>query len=512
MLYVRQLSVRSIPFSICFSQSLSLFSTSVYVLSLFIHCNLHTIQSGSQLSVNQEVVDPLMVPGSPVCQAETAPSLNADNGSVDTLLTSGYATPSCTPLPLELHIDEDSAPASSPRSTVVEESKSLQYSQLEQMKDGGCVASEISHVESLSISNTTKPCGKTEVNSTTHISVTKVSTSKVSSPPGKSSSPVTVGRSSSPASATRSLSPAVGSKSPSPILRAKSPSPPDLKCSPKEFKSPSPIPKTSSPSPVSHSPEGKTASPATVRKLSSPVLKSASPVTVPTISSPVTVPKAASPEPVPKSASPVSFPRLSSPVPKVASPVTVPNIESSSPETLSKSPSPIILPRLSSPVTVPKIDSAAPKSPAPVTKKTWTNSPRASPVQLANVASGSISSTPSEKQGSEILDLTWPCREPLLDDALDKLLSPDPTLPSGSQTPASALPGDEDRSWEEEDGIYPDLSREGTLTPMTESSWIDECYTPSTCPGTPDATLDLPSQQPSAVERLSASGQVGRST
>ncbi|KAK5912836.1 hypothetical protein CesoFtcFv8_002672 [Champsocephalus esox] len=70
------------------------------------------------------------------------------------------------------------------------------------------------------------------------------------------------------------------------------------------------------------------------------------------------------------------------------------------------------------------------------------------------------------------------------------------------------MSGDDDRSWEEEEGCYTDYSREGTLTPMTESSWMDECPTPSTCPGTPDATLELPTQQPSAVERLSASGQL----
>eukprot|EP00064_Thunnus_orientalis_P007181 superscaffoldBa00000782_g7200 len=113
-----------------------------------------------------------------------------------------------------------------------------------------------------------------------------------------------------------------------------------------------------------------------------------------------------------------------------------------------------------------------------------------------------------KKQGDEALDLSWPCREPLLDDTLDKLLAPDSTQPDENQPPASFMSGDEDRPWEEEDGIYPDLSREGTLTPMTESSWIDECFTPSTCPGTPDAMLELPTQQPSAVERLSASGQL----
>ncbi|XP_049429655.1 mucin-4-like isoform X1 [Epinephelus fuscoguttatus] len=467
--------------------------------------------SDSQLSVNQEAVDPSLEAGSLV----TAPSINPNIGSVDTLLPSSFTTPSCTPLPLELHIDEDgcSAPSSSAGSTVViTASKSLQYSQIQQMDDGGSVTSEISHLESLSISSTTKPPSQTEGSSPTHMAVTKVSASKVSSPLEKS--PVTVGKSSSPVPTARGSSPVVVSKSPSPVTvsinpspihRTKSPSPPDLKCSSlsQSDKNPSPVPK--SPVPISHSP-------VTVPRLSSPVPKSASPVMLPDISSSVTAPKSASPETVPKCASPVSIPRLSSPVPKIASPVTVPNIssssgvpKSSSPETLPKNASPIILPRLSSPVTVPK-------SPASVIRKSYTitgaSSPRASPVPSVNVPSNSLSSPLTQKKGGEMLDVTWPCREPLLDEALDRLLAPDSTQLSMNQPPASIMPGDEDRSWEEEDGIYPDLSREGTLTPMTESSWMDECFTPSTCPGTPDATLDLPTQQPSAVERLSASGQL----
>ena len=73
------------------------------------------------------------------------------------------------------------------------------------------------------------------------------------------------------------------------------------------------------------------------------------------------------------------------------------------------------------------------------------------------------------------------------------------------------MQGDEDRLWDDEEGIYPSLSRDGTLTSMIDSSWMDECMTPSTYPGTPDVMQELPSQQPSAVERLSASGQVGLS-
>lgn len=488
--------------------------------------SLLPIQSGSQLSVNQEAVDPSSVAASLVVQTVTSPFISPQNGLVENVLPSSETTPSCTPLPLELHIDEDgcSAPTSLAGSTVmIASSKSIQYSQI-QLDDRDSAISEISHVESLSISNTLMHPSQTEVNSSTQVSVTKVSTSKSSSLLGTNLSPVTIGRISSPDSTARSFSPVVISKSPSPVtvsknvsptLRAKSPSPPDIKCS-------SPLPKSCSPVPRSLSPEAaaKNESPTT---LSSPVTHSASPVTVPNTSSPLTIPKSSSPETVPKSSSPLPIPRLSSPVPKSASPLTVPNISSSttepksfSPEPVPKNAYPVIRPRLSSPVTVPKSEIAAPKSPASVVRKMYTvpdsSSPRASPVSLAALPSNSQSSPLIEKQGGEALGLTWPCREPLLDDTLEKLLAPDSTQLDDNQPPASITSGDEDRPWEEEDGIYPDLSREGTLTPMTESSWMDECFTPSTCPGTPDAMLDLPTQQPSAVERLSASGQVRDST
>ncbi|XP_040890897.1 nascent polypeptide-associated complex subunit alpha, muscle-specific form-like isoform X1 [Toxotes jaculatrix] len=456
--------------------------------------------SGSQLSVNQEAVDTSLVAGSPAVQAVTAPSINSHAGSVDTLLLSSYTTPSCTPLPLELHIDEDgcSVPTTSAGSTVV--IASSKFSQIQQKDDGVSVTSEISHVESLSVSSTQKTPGQPEVHSSTQVSATKVVASKVSSPAEKRFSPITVGKSSSPGPAAQSSSPVVVSKSPSPvtvskntspILRAKSPSPPDLKWSnlSQSYKSPSPFP-------ISHSPEAaaKNPSPVTMPTTTEAVPKSESPVMVPRLSSPIPVPMSASPETVPKCASPLSLPRLSSPV-------TIPNIPGSP-----------TLPKSSSPVTVPKSETAVPKSPVSVTRKTYTvpgtSSPRASPVSLPTVPPRSLSPPPTEKQAGEVLDLTWPCREPLLDDALGKLLSPDSPQVGENQPPASVIPGDEDRSWEEEDGIYPDLSREGTLTPLTESSWMDECFTPSTCPGTPDAALDLPIQQPSAVERLSASGQL----
>lgn len=461
--------------------------------------------------------------GLPDVQAVTAIPVPYNIGSVGTPIPSGYTTPSSTPLPLELHIDEDgcSVPTTSASSTlVITSSKSLQYSRINQLEDGDLVGAEIFHVESLGVSST----GQTEDNTPTKVSVTKVSSSKVSSPVESDSSPATVRGSPSPVPIAKSNGPVIFSKSPSPVTvpvnssltsTAKSPSVSHFNSS--LVQSPSPNPKSSVP--ASQSPEPKTPSP--VPRLSSPVPKTASPVPVPEISCTVSAPKSSSPETAPMSASPVPVPRFPSPVPKIGSPVLLPNIcssvsvpKSSSPETLPKNAGPVVLPRLSSPVAITANETLV-RSP-PVIRKTFTlagtSSPRASPLPPAAAQSNSLSSSPSDKQGAEILDLKWPCRDPVLDDALDRLLSPDSARARENQTPASLIPGDEDRSWEEEDGIYPDFSREGTLTPMTESSWMDECFTPSTCPGTPDAALDLPSQQPSAIERLSASGQVGRPT
>lgn len=475
--------------------------TTVFVLSLHvlypvIITSLRTIQSGSELSLNQEAADPSLVASPQIVQVVPDPHINP---SVEALISSSYTTPLCTPLPLELHIDEDgcSAATTSVGSALV--AVSSKYSQIQQKGDGGGVTSDFSHVEHYTIPCTQKPSCPPDINSCTQMSVTKVSANKVSSLPGKTLTPVNIGRGASPGPTTQS--PIVVSKSPSPgtvsmnrspIIRAKSPSPPDLKTS-------RPVPVS-----ISHASEAasnyespmtvpKAASPVTVPRLSSPVPKSASPLTVPNISSPVNIPKCSSP---------VSVPRLSSPLPKISSPVTVPYVSCLS--TVPRSPSPILK------------ETTLPKSPVSVIRKAYTipgaSSPRASPVSCAAAPSEGLSPPPTEKLEADVLDLTWPCREPLLDDALVKLLTHDSTQPTDNQPIASDMPGDEDRFSEEEDGIYPDLCREETLTPMTESSWIDECFTPSTCPGTPDATLDLPTQQPSAVERLSASGQVGGST
>lgn len=414
-------------------------------------------------------------------QAVTATSVRASFVSVTTPTPSGCTTPSSTPLPLELHIDEDGccpASTSSVGSAIVtSSSRSLRYSRVDQLDDGDLVSAEICQLESFTVSSTAKPSGQTPPN---------VSASKVPSPV---ESPATVRQ-----------SPVISSLS-------KSPSPVTVPLHTPKSPSPSHPPTNLVQSPVQSS--SKSYSP--VPRLSSPVPKSASLTSVP---------KGSGPEMPPKCASPIPVPRLASPAPKTSASVLAPSVggsgsapKSSGPEPSPKTTGPVLPPKLSSPVTP---NDTLVRSP-PVIRKTYTvpgsSSPRASPLPAAAaVPSSSLSSSPWDRQGGDILDLKWPCRDPVLDDTLDKLLCPDSARPRETQTPASLVAGDEDRSWEEEDGMYTDYSREGTLTPMTESSWMDECFTPSTCPGTPDATMELPSQQPSAIERLSASGQVGRST
>lgn len=437
------------------------------------------LQSGSQLSVDQDVVE------SPLSEIQAVPSTSVRESvvSVTTPIPSGYTTPSSTPLPLELHIDEDGGcPTSSVGSTFVTmSSRSLQYSRLEQLDDGDSVSAEICQLESLMVSTTTKPLSQNPPN------VTKV-LSPVENPAPVRQSPVINSLSKSPSPVTVSLN------------TPKSPSPSD--------NVQSPVPKNDTSIPRSP-----------VQRFSSPVPKSVSPVVVPNISCTTSLQKNSSPEIPPKCASPIPAPHLASPVPKTGASALAPNLGSawSEPKSSGRELSPTItgsvLPsQLTSVVTVSPNETLV-RSPQVVRKTYTSSSPRASPLPTAAaMASSSLSSSPLDRQGGDILDLKWPCRDPVLDDTLDKLLCPDSVRLQETQTPISLIPGDEDRSWEEEDGMYPDYSREGTLTPMTESSWMDECLTPSTCPGTPDAALELPSQQPSAIERMSASGQVGRST
>ncbi|TRY60565.1 hypothetical protein DNTS_026977 [Danionella cerebrum] len=50
---------------------------------------------------------------------------------------------------------------------------------------------------------------------------------------------------------------------------------------------------------------------------------------------------------------------------------------------------------------------------------------------------------------------------------------------------------------------------DGSMTPMTEASWMDDSLTPSSCPGTPDAQMDMAMvQMAGTMDRISASGHI----
>ncbi|XP_061146957.1 mucin-2-like isoform X1 [Syngnathus typhle] len=407
--------------------------------------------SGSQVSMNQEVVDPSYPASSPIITFDTQPSIPHADSSVDVDPLSSSTTPSCTPLPLELHIDEDgcSTPTFTPSSTVTVISSKKQ--------GGGIVTSEIARLESLSVASSPKQPVGSEVGSSSGPSVTQASTSKVSSLLESNSS-------------SFNSDPAPRNPIPSTLSLA-SPNP-----------SLSPTLKDDSPAPAHLSQDS-------IAQQGQCAVTPTTPESLPMSSSLVTAPKLSG--------------QISTSVPK--SPVLIPKL--ACPSSTQTDSQPVTRPKISSPAMIRKSEGTSPKSPALVIKKTYTVadtsiSPRHSPVSPSAVPSTSPPSSPPTK--NEILNLTWPCREPELDNALDQLLAPDFTQADENQAFGSL----EYRPWDEDYGTYPDVSREGTLTPTTEASWIDECFTPSTCPGTPDAALDLPTQQPSAIERLSASGQL----
>ncbi|KAG1968738.1 histone-lysine N-methyltransferase 2D isoform X1 [Pimephales promelas] len=145
--------------------------------------------------------------------------------------------------------------------------------------------------------------------------------------------------------------------------------------------------------------------------------------------------------------------------------------------------------------------------------------------------------------------LETPTYEPSLDDALDKLLAMSFSRPENEiTTSAACCVGTQPEVYEETivaadrgdshlythtesemgDGILEDQSDcrsdidwadmelkmayegpDGSMTPMTEASWMDDSLTPSSCPGTPDGQMDLPMlQMAGTMDRISASGHI----
>ncbi|XP_051931739.1 uncharacterized protein LOC127607450 isoform X1 [Hippocampus zosterae] len=422
---------------------------------------------------SNEVVDPSYPADSPMITPDSRSTVTQIDSCVDIDTLSCCTTPPCTPHPLELHIDEDgcSSPTLTAGSTVTVATSRKEV--------GGVVTSEISCFESFRGSSTPEQLIETELGCSSSPSVNQVSANEASSSLGKNSRSFSSGPAArKPCSVDVSIPITLSLSKQSSLTSS-------LSSSPKDY----------SPEPAHPGQE-------VLEKKERPVTAT-TPESSPISNGPVTVPKLSGQvsSHVPKS--PVSIPRLSSPVPKLASPVTVLDVsqtdtKSCTPEFVPQTAQPVIRPKISSPATVRKSQSTAPRSPALVIKRTYA---------LADTRSSSSSPT-TTYQPSEIMELSWPCREPVLDNALDQLLALDLTQPDEKQPPSCLSPGDESGPWDEDDATYLDASREGTLTPMTEASWIDECFTPSTSPGTPDATLDLPTLQPSAIERLSASGQL----
>uniref|UniRef100_A0A673WUB5 Paxillin-like n=1 Tax=Salmo trutta TaxID=8032 RepID=A0A673WUB5_SALTR len=406
--------------------------------------------SGSQLSVNMNTL--LISQGSEPSSLETkSPAAPASpvvvtrdpTGPGDLQLEPPSDTsPSCNPVPLELHIDEDACfgpPSSTPlsaasaSSVLLASSQSLQYTQIHTqlggVTDPSVRTTLTSHMESLTVvaNNPSHTLPKT---------------------PYPSVAPVV--KYNSPAVDTKTT------KTPNPVTVAKTPS---------------------------LVPFAKTLSPMTL-------VKTPSPITVAKTLGPVMVAKSPSPVPIPKSLSPL-------PVAKSPRPVLV-----------AKSPIPVSVAKSPTPKTI-TLPQSAPIDPSSPLKEKHPETPAA---QLAEPPTACPD-----------LGITWPCREPLLEDTLGRLLSFDFTLPEGEVEHAKethqdkeelyTMAGDKERTWEDKESINPRHStsldgREVTMTPLNKASWMDDCLTPSTCPGTPETTLDLPLNQPSAVERLSTSGQL----
>ncbi len=177
------------------------------------------------------------------------------------------------------------------------------------------------------------------------------------------------------------------------------------------------------------------------------------------------------------------------------------------------------------------------------------------PLILSSSSSVVVPKSPSPKplSGQPLSGLQLSTDEPSLDDALDKLLAmnfsrPENEAPittsAASRLASEVQPEVYDETIvaayrgnihpythtesEMEDGLLEDQSDcrsdldwadmelkmayegpDGSMTPMTEASWMDDSLTPSSCPGTPDAQMDLPMlHMVGTMDRISASGHV----
>ncbi|XP_061116317.1 histone-lysine N-methyltransferase 2D isoform X2 [Conger conger] len=256
--------------------------------------------------------------------------------------------------------------------------------------------------------------------------------------------------------------------------------------------------------------KGPSPSPTSDHKPSTPPVCSKSP-TPPPLS-------AASKSPTPP---PLSAAKSSSPSPVSAKSVTPPIF------TKSPTPPPASAAKSSSPSPVPLIKSATPpvSTPPPASKSD-------EPLPASSAKASTPPASPETKPKKED---PFPSTEPSLEEALDNLLAMSFTEPEKVRRPPVGEPLQEvreevilaaDRSqllpdmhareedkrdlmdWFDLEMKMSDDGRDGAITPLTEASWMEGSLTPTSCPGSPDVQMDLPLSQPSAVERISASGHI----
>ncbi|KAL0194150.1 hypothetical protein M9458_012446, partial [Cirrhinus mrigala] len=220
---------------------------------------------------------------------------------------------------------------------------------------------------------------------------------------------------------------------------------------------------------------------------------------------------------VAKASSPVTIPRISSPVVKSLSPPQ--DIKSSNRVDYVKSASPVTVGKTSSPVVVRKSPSPAleaTKSPVP---GVYAKSPNPEPgitsrspvpttitLPAPPVSTLTLTPKPSKEKPESfepgILGISLPCPKPLLDEALDKLLT------SLSQPEPRKVIEGAPVSSEVNDDVLALLHQSTPQGGFKDVTWMDDSLNPTSIPGMSEVSLDLPLLQPSAVERLSASGQV----
>ncbi|KAG5281400.1 hypothetical protein AALO_G00071700 [Alosa alosa] len=263
------------------------------------------------------------------------------------------------------------------------------------------------------------------------------------------------------------------------------------------------------------------------------------------------------PAPITKSPSPIPSPKKPPPSPERWSPLVLPAVNGLSPSPrsltppVSKSPAPAPAPPLAAPVVESPVLSSFSLLPS-LSLSSLPSSKSSNPPGDPPEAAGQPQPHASSQRHEEA--------QPSLDEALDKLLSmsfstkpenealmsamqgsklsaeppqevfEEPIMPMdrrdvrpdtqlSQSLPTESELGDggldyqsdarSDLDWAEMELKMVYDGADGSMTPLTEASWMDESLTPtSSCPGTPDGQFDLYPMQPLTLDRVSASGHL----